>query len=149
MNKNYLKELITDPPIFWQLVLESLYVIIDVCYLFKLNSFNKLMAHEGLTSQLETNQTLSVATIILNKGGYSFLWRGATWVCLGIGMFFILSKLSKYSAFPIWCAVIKVLHLIIFIIFLVVLWNLINNPIIHAFLIVAGVGSFVMLYFYK
>ena len=90
MSKNRLKEVITDPQIFWQLVLEGLYVIIDLCYLLKLSSFNKLMAREGLTSQLETNQTLSVATVILNKGGYSFIVRGAIWVGLGIVMFVIL-----------------------------------------------------------
>lgn len=67
--------------------------------------------------------------------------QAVIWVAVGLALFFVFYKIGKTSLYPAIGIIIKIFHMIVFLLFLVILWQLIDNPIVHAFLIVCGVVS--------
>lgn len=141
MKKIKLKDIFTEPEILSQVILEILYAIITINYLIHLNNFNKLMLANGLTKKLEESSSVMIASEILNEGGASYLTQAVIWVAVGLALFFVFYKIGKTSSYPAIGVIIKIFHIIVFLLFLVILWQLIDNPIVHAFLIVSGVVS--------
>ena len=141
MKKN-LKDSLKDPQIFLQIILMIIYYFLDIIYLVKLNNFNKLMESKGWTAQLNNKLTINSITIaseILNAGGWNYLYGALIFTGLGILLVFVLYKIGKETYYPQICFLIKLVNLTFFIIFIVLLCILVNNPVVRAFLIVAGV----------
>ena len=141
MKKN-LKDSLKDPQIFLQIILMIIYYFLDIIYLVKLNNFNKLMESKGWTAQLNNKLTINsitVASEILNAGGWNYLYGALIFTGLGILLVFVLYKIGKETYYPQICFLIKLVNLTFFIIFIVLLCILVNNPVVRAFLIVAGV----------
>lgn len=137
-----MKKNLKDPQIFLQIILMIIYYFLDIIYLVKLNNFNKLMESKGWTAQLNNKLTINsitVASEILNAGGWNYLYGALIFTGLGILLVFVLYKIGKETYYPQICFLIKLVNLTFFIIFIVLLCILVNNPVVRAFLIVAGV----------
>ena len=141
MKKN-LKDSLKDPQIFLQIIFMVIYYFLDIIYLFKLNKFNKLMESKGWAAQLNgklTINSITAASEILSAGGWNYLYGALIFTGLGILLVFILFKMGKETYYPQICFLIKLANIIFFIAFIVFLCILINNPVVRAFLIIAGV----------
>ena len=126
MKKYSFKEIFTEPEILSQIILEVTYIIIIISYLIHLDNFNKLMFAKGFTSKLEESNSIFVASI---------------WVAVGGFLFYIFYKIGQTSYYPVVGIIIKVLHVVVLLLFIVVLCHLINNPIVRALIIMFGFGS--------
>lgn len=139
--KNYsFKEIFTEPEILSQIILEITYIII-ISYLIHLDNFNKLMFAKGFTSKLEESNSIFVASKILKEGGSSYFFWAVIWVVVGGFLFYIFYKIGQTSYYPVVGIIIKVLHVVVLLLFIVILCHLINNPIIRALIIMFGFGS--------
>lgn len=139
--KNYsFKEIFTEPEILSQIILEIAYIII-ISYLIHLDNFNKLMFAKGFTSKLEESNSIFVASKILKEGGSSYFFWAVIWVVVGGFLFYIFYKIGQTSYYPVVGIIIKVLHVVVLLLFIVILCHLINNPIIRALIIMFGFGS--------
>ncbi|MFQ3624593.1 hypothetical protein U2F58_03310 [Lactobacillus johnsonii] len=140
--KNYsFKEIFTEPEILSQIILEITYIIIIISYLIHLDNFNKLMFAKGFTSKLEESNSIFVASKILKEGGSSYFFWAVIWVVVGGFLFYIFYKIGQTSYYPVVGIIIKVLHVVVLLLFIVILCHLINNPIIRALIIMFGFGS--------
>ncbi len=140
--KNYsFKEIFTEPEILSQIILEITYIIIIISYLIHLDNFNKLMFAKGFTSKLEESNSIFVASKILKEGGSSYFFGAVIWVVVGGFLFYIFYKIGQTSYYPVVGIIIKVLHVVVLLLFIVILCHLINNPIIRALIIMFGFGS--------
>lgn len=140
--KNYsFKEIFTKPEILSQIILEITYIIIIISYLIHLDNFNKLMFAKGFTSKLEESNSIFVASKILKEGGSSYFFWAVIWVVVGGFLFYIFYKIGQTSYYPVVGIIIKVLHVVVLLLFIVILCHLINNPIIRALIIMFGFGS--------
>lgn len=141
--KNYsFKEIFTEPEILSQIILEITYIIIIIIsYLIHLDNFNKLMFAKGFTSELEESNSIFVASKILKEGGSSYFCWAVIWVVVGGFLFYIFYKIGQTSYYPVVGIIIKVLHVVVLLLFIVILCHLINNPIIRALIIMFGFGS--------
>ena len=140
--KNYsFKEIFTEPEILSQIILEITYIIIIISYLIHLDNFNKLMFAKGFTSELEESNSIFVASKILKEGGSSYFLGAVIWVAVGGFLFYIFYKIGQTSYYPVVGIIIKVLHVVVLLLFIVILCHLINNPIIRALIIMFGFGS--------
>ncbi len=140
--KNYsFKEIFTEPEILSQIILEITYIIIIISYLIHLDNFNKLMFAKGFTSKLEESNSIFVASKILKEGGSSYFFWAVIWVIVGGFLFYIFYKIGQTSYYPVVGIIIKVLHVVVLLLFIVILCHLINNPIIRALIIMFGFGS--------
>lgn len=140
--KNYsFKEIFTEPEILSQIILEITYIIIIISYLIHLDNFNKLMFAKGFTSKLEESNSIFVASKILKEGGSSYFFWAVIWVVVGGFLFYIFYKIGQTSYYPVVGIIIKVLHVVVLLLFIVLLCHLINNPIIRALIIMFGFGS--------
>lgn len=97
MKNNNWKEQIIDPPNLIQIILEVMYTFCIIIYFFKLAHFNQLMSSEGLTSQINSRNSVFAAGEVLESGGMAFLVGGILWLVLVLAIFFISYKLSKLS----------------------------------------------------
>lgn len=141
MKKYSFKEIFTEPEILFQIILEVTYIIIIISYLIHLDNFNKLMFAKGFTSKLEESNSIFVASKILKEGGSSYFFGAVIWVAVGGFLFYIFYKIGQTSYYPVVGIVIKVLHVVVLLLFIVVLCHLINNPIVRALIIMFGFGS--------
>ena len=141
MKKYSFKELFTEPEILSQIILEVTYIIIIISYLIHLDNFNKLMFAKGFTSNLEESNSIFVASKILKEGGSSYFFGAVIWVAVGGFLFYIFYKIGQTSYYPVVGIIIKVLHVVVLLLFIVVLCHLINNPIVRALIIMFGFGS--------
>lgn len=142
--KNYsFKEIFTEPEILSQIISEIIYILIVRSYLIHLNNFNELMFAKGLTSKLKESNSVLIASEILKEGGYSYLCQAILWVVVGIAYFYFFYKIGQTSSYPVIDLIIKIFHTIVLILFLVILWRLIDNPIVHAVIILMGFSSLV------
>lgn len=140
--KNYsFKEIFTEPEILSQIILEITYIIIIISYLIHLDNFNKLMFAKGFTSKLEESNSIFVASKILKEGGSSYFFWAVIWVVVGGFLFYIFYKIGQTSYYPVVGIIIKVLHVVVLLLFIVILCHLINSPIIRALIIMFGFGS--------
>lgn len=140
--KNYsFKEIFTEPEILSQIILEITYIIIIISYLIHLDNFNKLMFAKDFTSKLEESNSIFVASKILKEGGSSYFFWAVIWVVVGGFLFYIFYKIGQTSYYPVVGIIIKVLHVVVLLLFIVILCHLINNPIIRALIIMFGFGS--------
>ncbi len=140
MKKYSFKEIFTEPEILSQIILEVTYIII-ISYLIHLDNFNKLMFAKGFTSKLEESNSIFVASKILKEGGSSYFFGAVIWVAVGGFLFYIFYKIGQTSYYPVVGIIIKVLHVVVLLLFIVVLCHLINNPIVRALIIMFGFGS--------
>lgn len=140
MKKYSFKEIFTEPEILFQIILEVTYIII-ISYLIHLDNFNKLMFAKGFTSKLEESNSIFVASKILKEGGSSYFFGAVIWVAVGGFLFYIFYKIGQTSYYPVVGIIIKVLHVVVLLLFIVVLCHLINNPIVRALIIMFGFGS--------
>ncbi len=140
MKKYSFKEIFTEPEILSQIILEVTYIII-ISYLIHLDNFNKLMFAKGFTSKLEESNSIFVASKILKEGGSSYFFGAVIWVAVGGFLFYIFYKIGQTSYYPVVGIIIKVLHVVVLLLFIVVLYHLINNPIVRALIIMFGFGS--------
>ena len=138
MKKYSFKEIFTEPEILSQIILEVTYIIIIISYLIH---FNKLMFAKGFTSKLEESNSIFVASKILKEGGSSYFFGAVIWVAVGGFLFYIFYKIGQTSYYPVVGIIIKVLHVVVLLLFIVVLCHLINNPIVRALIIMFGFGS--------
>lgn len=141
MKKYSFKEIFTEPEILFQIILEVTYIIIIISYLIHLDNFNKLMFAKGFTSKLEESNSIFVASKILKEGGSSYFLGAVIWVAVGGFLFYIFYKIGQTSYYPVVGIIIKVLHVVVLLLFIVVLCHLINNPIVRALIIMFGFGS--------
>ncbi len=141
MKKYSFKEIFTEPEILSQIILEVTYIIIIISYLIHLDNFNKLMFAKGFTSKLEESNSIFVASKILKEGGSSYFFGAVIWVAVGGFLFYIFYKIGQTSYYPVVGIIIKVLHVVVLLLFIVVLCHLINNPIVRALIIMFGFGS--------
>ena len=141
MKKYSFKEIFTEPEILSQIILEVTYIIIIISYLIHLDNFNKLMFAKGFTSKLEESNSIFVASKILKEGGSSYFVGAVIWVAVGGFLFYIFYKIGQTSYYPVVGIIIKVLHVVVLLLFIVVLCHLINNPIVRALIIMFGFGS--------
>lgn len=141
MKKYSFKEIFTEPEILFQIILEVTYIIIIISYLIHLDNFNKLMFAKGFTSKLEESNSIFVASKILKEGGSSYFFGAVIWVAVGGFLFYIFYKIGQTSYYPVVGIIIKVLHVVVLLLFIVVLCHLINNPIVRALIIMFGFGS--------
>lgn len=141
MKKYSFKEIFTEPEILSQIILEVTYIIIIISYLIHLDNFNKLMFAKGFTSKLEESNSIFVASKILKEGGSSYFFWAVIWVAVGGFLFYIFYKIGQTSYYPVVGIIIKVLHVVVLLLFIVVLCHLINNPIVRALIIMFGFGS--------
>lgn len=141
MKKYSFKEIFTEPEILSQIILEVTYIIIIISYLIHLDNFNKLMFAKGFTSKLEESNSIFVASKILKEGGSSYFFGAVIWVAVGGFLFYIFYKIGQTSYYPVVGIIIKVLHVVVLLLFIVILCHLINNPIIRALIIMFGFGS--------
>lgn len=142
MKKYSFKEIFTEPEILFQIILEVTYIIIIIIsYLIHLDNFNKLMFAKGFTSKLEESNSIFVASKILKEGGSSYFFGAVIWVAVGGFLFYIFYKIGQTSYYPVVGIIIKVLHVVVLLLFIVVLCHLINNPIVRALIIMFGFGS--------
>lgn len=141
MKKYSFKEIFTEPEILFQIILEVTYIIIIISYLIHLDNFNKLMFAKGFTSKLEESNSIFVASKILKEGGSSYFFGTVIWVAVGGFLFYIFYKIGQTSYYPVVGIIIKVLHVVVLLLFIVVLCHLINNPIVRALIIMFGFGS--------
>ena len=141
MKKYSFKEIFTEPEILSQIILEVTYIIIIISYLIHLDKFNKLMFAKGFTSKLEESNSIFVASKILKEGGSSYFFGAVIWVAVGGFLFYIFYKIGQTSYYPVVGIIIKVLHVVVLLLFIVVLCHLINNPIVRALIIMFGFGS--------
>ncbi|WP_289700936.1 hypothetical protein [Lactobacillus taiwanensis] len=140
VKKYSFKEIFTEPEILSQIILEVTYIII-ISYLIHLDNFNKLMFAKGFTSKLEESNSIFVASKILKEGGSSYFFGAVIWVAVGGFLFYIFYKIGQTSYYPVVGIIIKVLHVVVLLLFIVVLCHLINNPIVRALIIMFGFGS--------
>lgn len=141
MKKYSFKEIFTEPEILSQIILEVTYIIIIISYLIHLDNFNKLMFAKGFTSKLEESNSIFVASKILKEGGSSYFFGAVIWVAVCGFLFYIFYKIGQTSYYPVVGIIIKVLHVVVLLLFIVVLCHLINNPIVRALIIMFGFGS--------
>ena len=141
MKKYSVKEIFSEPEILSQIILEVTYIIIIISYLIHLDNFNKLMFAKGFTSKLEESNSIFVASKILKEGGSSYFFGAVIWVAVGGFLFYIFYKIGQTSYYPVVGIIIKVLHVVVLLLFIVVLCHLINNPIVRALIIMFGFGS--------
>ena len=141
MKKYSFKEIFTEPEILSQIILEVMYIIIIISYLIHLDNFNKLMFAKGFTSKLEESNSIFVASKILKEGGSSYFFGAVIWVAVGGFLFYIFYKIGQTSYYPVVGIIIKGLHVVVLLLFIVVLCHLINNPIVRALIIMFGFGS--------
>ncbi|MCR1903378.1 MULTISPECIES: hypothetical protein [Lactobacillus] len=141
VKKYSFKEIFTEPEILSQIILEVTYIIIIISYLIHLDNFNKLMFAKGFTSKLEESNSIFVASKILKEGGSSYFFGAVIWVAVGGFLFYIFYKIGQTSYYPVVGIIIKVLHVVVLLLFIVVLCHLINNPIVRALIIMFGFGS--------
>ena len=141
MKKYSVKEIFTEPEMLSQIILEVTYIIIIISYLIHLDNFNKLMFAKGFTSKLEESNSIFVASKILKEGGSSYFFGAVIWVAVGGFLFYIFYKIGQTSYYPVVGIIIKVLHVVVLLLFIVVLCHLINNPIVRALIIMFGFGS--------
>lgn len=107
----------------------------------KINKVEKLMFAKGFTSKLEESNSIFVASKILKEGGSSYFFGAVIWVAVGGFLFYIFYKIGQTSYYPVVGIIIKVLHVVVLLLFIVVLCHLINNPIVRALIIMFGFGS--------
>ena len=141
MKKYSFKEIFTEPEILSQIILEVTYIIIIISYLIHLDNFNKLMFAKGFTPKLEESNSIFVASKILKEGGSSYFFGAVIWVAVCGFLFYIFYKIGQTSYYPVVGIIIKVLHVVVLLLFIVVLCHLINNPIVRALIIMFGFGS--------
>ncbi len=144
MKKHNIKNSITEPQNLLQIILEVIYIVIIKNYLSNLNNFNKLMLAKGLTSKFNKSGSINVASKILSEGGAKYLIGAVLWIASGIGLIVVFYKIGKTSSYPTMGTFIKLFHILVYILFLVILWQLINNPIVRAFLVIIGFGTLVV-----
>lgn len=142
-NRNF-KDSITEPQNLLQIILEAIYIIVISTYLINLNNFNKLMLAKGLTAELNKSGSVTAASKILGEGGSKYLIGAVLWIASGIGLIVVFYKVGKTSSYPTIGTFIKLFHILVYILFLVILWQLINNPIVRAFLVIIGFGTLVV-----
>ena len=99
------------------------------------------MFAKGFTSKLEESNSIFVASKILKEGGSSYFFGAVIWVAVGGFLFYIFYKIGQTSYYPVVGIIIKVLHVVVLLLFIVVLCHLINNPIVRALIIMFGFGS--------
>ena len=141
MKKYSFKEIFTEPEILSQIILEVTYIIIIISYLIHLDNFNKLMFAKGFTTKIEESNSIFVASKILKECGPSYFFGAVIWVAVGGFLFYIFYKIGQTSYYPVVGIIIKVLHVVVLLLFIVVLCHLINNPIVRALIIMFGFGS--------
>lgn len=145
MNSYRAHDWLHEPEIIAELIISVLYVITFIIYLILLGIFNKRMEDEGLTDALVNKiNILGTSKSILDEGGSKYLIWAALMILAFIIVIIILICLSNHSYHKKISLVIIVVFIIVSIILFVILWNMINIPILKAFIIftgAVGIGS--------
>lgn len=133
-----MKDSLKEPQIFIQIIIEMIYYGFFVHYLLKLYNFDMYMKKTGMTAQLEKYRSVNVASEILNNGGWDYLFKALFFMFAGVLVIILLHKIGQTSEHSTMCMIIKIIHIIFLMLFLSILWKLIDVPIFHAFIIIAG-----------
>lgn len=124
-----------------QIYVELLYMVIVVVYLASLSKFNislnRLLNGQQIAGVGAANQILDYQE---HSAWHYFVW-GLIWFLVGIVVCVVQTYFAKHAEILVVAIAVVIISMILQIFCFVFIWNALNNPIIHAIMILFGAGG--------